>query len=415
MASSSENRCASARVQFSIAILAGGQSRRMGENKALLDFGGRPLISHVIETLRPLSDDLFIVGGSASTYGHLGLPHVADQYPVSASIVGIYSALAAARHERCLAVSCDMPFAPAALAPAMAWRARGYDVAVPVTGNGPEPLFALYAKSCLDVLGNQIENSRLTIKEALDQLHVLEVDPREMCQLDPEIAFMNLNTPEQLEAARSTVWQKKPVPAANEATQEEVRPRPPAAPPLVCFVGKKNSGKTTFVEKLVGLLSSRGLRVSFIKHDVHGFRMDHEGTDTWRIKQAGACEVTISSPRELATIRRTGREPDLHDLYAGVAAGSDIVIAEGYKSSAADKIEVSRSARSGQLACPEEDLIAVISDRPDAAQRVPVFDLDDVEGVAEMLMERYAIDSSTHNSTQSSTHNSIQSSTRLSL
>lgn len=392
MATSSEKSLLTTPAPFSIAILAGGKSRRMGENKALMDFGGRPLIGHVIDRLRPLSGDLFIVGGSASTYRHLGLPHVADQYPARASIVGIYSALAAARHEHCLTVSCDMPFAPVVLAPAMARMARGYDVVVPVTESGLEPLFALYAKSCLRVLEDQIERSILTIKEALGQLNIFEIDPWQECEIDPEIAFMNLNDPEQLEAAKRILSQGKPGPEENEAGQKSGRLQMPATPPLVCFVGKKNSGKTTFVEKLVGLLASQGLKVSFIKHDAHGFHMDHEGTDTWKVMRAGAREVVICSPDGLAGIRKTESEPDLSELYAAMAPGADVVIAEGYKRSPADKIEISRSARSGRLACSESDLIAVISDRQDAAAGVPVFGMEDVEAVAEFLMERYGFD-----------------------
>lgn len=392
MPGSPENNNLRRSMPLSIAVLAGGKSRRMGKDKALLDFDGRPLISRVIAALGPLSNDLFIAGGSASSFTHLGLPHVADQYPLTASIVGVYSALAAARHNCCLVVSCDMPFAPAALAVSMARMAPGYDAVVPVAGERQEPLFAIYSKGCLEVLRDQIERGHMAIKDALARLHTLQFDPKD--QVDPEVAFMNVNTQADLEKAEKVLASGERAPLAptvwsGPAIGTAIRS---GTPPLICFVGKKNSGKTTFLEKLVSVLISKGFKAAYLKHDVHGFDMDREGTDTFKLARAGASPVAISSPGALATIAR--HEPDelsLEELYAILGGGADIVIAEGFKRSAADKIEISRSKRSTELACAEEDLIAVISDRADAARFVPVFGLEDYEAVADYLIERYGM------------------------
>lgn len=353
-------------VKFSLAILAGGESRRMGRNKALVEFGGRQLIRRVADALGGLSDDCFIVGGSASDYAHLGLRHAPDLYDLRASMVGIYSALAAARHEYCLVVSCDMPFVEPELGRRLAARAPGRDAAVPVSDQGLEPLFAVYGKSCMSSLRDRIERGDLAIKAVLATLDLAEE------RLAPDDAIpplLNLNTAQELLQAESLL----------------------GAPPLVCIVGKKNSGKTTFIAGLVSLLSAAGVRVAFIKHDVHGFDMDREGTDTWQVMRAGAREVAISSPDSFAAIRRTGPELDLAEIYAGIGARADIVIAEGFKTSGADRIEISRRKRSGALACREEDLVAVISDHYRTEGPLPVFSLEDHAGVAAFLAGRYGI------------------------
>ncbi|MBE0429086.1 MAG: molybdopterin-guanine dinucleotide biosynthesis protein B [Thermoleophilia bacterium] len=382
-------------VDFSIAILAGGKSRRMGSNKALLALGGRPVVTHVIESFRPLSDDVFMVGGTASDYEEFGLPHVADQYSLRASIVGIYTALAAARHSHCLVVSCDMPFVPPGLAAGLAAAAPGRDAVVPLSEKGLEPLCALYSRSCAGALRRQIENGELAVKAALDRLNVHQLDAGRAGGGFDRDSFFNLNTREDLRQAERILSARAGKPAGSPAETAQKGSDLPFSgkrrPPLVCFVGKKNSGKTTFLEKLVPLLASMGLKTAFIKHDVHGFEMDREGTDTWRMARAGAREVFISSPEAMAAVRRVDAELSLEELYRQVNGSVDIVLVEGFKSAGADRIEISRSGRSRTLACREEDLVVVISDTPRAACTVPVFGLDDADAVARFLVERYRL------------------------
>ncbi|MFH1091248.1 MAG: molybdopterin-guanine dinucleotide biosynthesis protein B, partial [Pseudomonadota bacterium] len=100
--------------------------------------------------------------------------------------------------------------------------------------------------------------------------------------------------------------------------------------PLVCIVGRSDSGKTTFIEKLVPELTKLGLSVGTIKHDVHGFDIDRPGKDSWRHKQAGARQTLISSPTKLALIRDTDHDYSLDELTP-YFNGLDIVLTEGYK------------------------------------------------------------------------------------
>ncbi len=159
--------------------------------------------------------------------------------------------------------------------------------------------------------------------------------------------------------------------------------------PIVPFVGKSGSGKTTFLEKLIPLLVGRGYRVGLVKHDTHGFELDQPGKDTYRLRQAGACRVAISGPRQFALLGQVEQELELPELAARYLADVDIVLAEGYKRSALRKIEVCRAARSRELLCAPGELLAVVSDLP-LEVPVPVFGLEDATGVAGLLEQLIA-------------------------
>ena len=94
----------------SVAVLAGGQSKRMGQNKAFLEVGGQRVIARVLDTVRTLTDDLFISTNTPEQYEQFGLRMVGDIYPDKATLGGIYSAIEAAHHHHVLVVACDMPF-----------------------------------------------------------------------------------------------------------------------------------------------------------------------------------------------------------------------------------------------------------------------------------------------------------------
>ncbi len=159
--------------------------------------------------------------------------------------------------------------------------------------------------------------------------------------------------------------------------------------PVVCIVGKSDSGKTTLVEKLVPALKGRGYRVATIKHDVHGFEMDREGKDTYRHFHSGADAVLISSPRKLALIKRVAEEASLDELIDRYYSDMDIVITEGFKKLDKPKIEVFRSDLHSEPLCTAADnRIALASDAPVQAD-CPRFDINDVEAIADFIEERF--------------------------
>ncbi|MHB8923573.1 MAG: molybdopterin-guanine dinucleotide biosynthesis protein B, partial [Thermoleophilia bacterium] len=296
-------------------------------------------------------------------------------------------------HQLCLMVSCDMPFASAPLARHLAAAAVGHDAVVPLRGDRPEPLFSVFSKSSLPWLRDRIEAGELGLRGALSGLDVRWVGTARVSRFcDPAIAFFNVNGPDDLDQAHRLL-------AAGDSRARQPRAgavigfagRDQSRPPLVCFVGKKDSGKTTFLEKLVSLLVARGLAVAYIKHDVHGFEFDREGTDTWRLSRAGTRQVVISSPWAVGRVEDRDTELSLEEIHADLGDACDLVIAEGFKTAAADRIEVSRNTGSDTLACDESELLAVVCDRPVAVDTLPVFGMESVEEVARFLMERYGL------------------------
>ncbi len=160
---------------------------------------------------------------------------------------------------------------------------------------------------------------------------------------------------------------------------------------VVSFVAaSSNSGKTTLIEKVVGILKGRGLRVAVIKHASAGFDLDKPGKDSWRFQEAGADTVILSGPGRVALMRKTEQEPTPDEL-AGLAGDADIVIAEGFKKNVKNRIEVFRQGVSGErpLSLNDPSFLALVSDKPFKVP-IPCFDLDDAEGVADFIVRTNA-------------------------
>ena len=159
------------------------------------------------------------------------------------------------------------------------------------------------------------------------------------------------------------------------------------APPVLSIVSKKNSGKTTLLEKLIPELKRRGHKVGTIKHDTHGFEIDHEGKDTWRHKRAGASTVVISSPWKISLIKDVEEELSIDAIVEKFFAESDLVITEGYKKAGKPQIEVFRSkAHDTPLHTKgnKNTLLAVVSDIP-VDLDVPCIDLNDIKALADFI------------------------------
>lgn len=155
--------------------------------------------------------------------------------------------------------------------------------------------------------------------------------------------------------------------------------------PVVSIVGSSGSGKTTLLEKVIAQLKKRGWRVAVLKHDAHGFEIDHEGKDSWRHKKAGAATVALSSPDKFAVIKDVSAEWPPERLIASYLADADIVITEGYKKGPFQKIEVVRAAHSKKpVAAKDPLLLAYVSDIA-LKTAVPIFGLGDYKGVARFI------------------------------
>jgi molybdopterin-guanine dinucleotide biosynthesis protein B len=161
---------------------------------------------------------------------------------------------------------------------------------------------------------------------------------------------------------------------------------------IIGLAGWSGSGKTTLLAKVIPRLVARGLRVSTLKHAHHAFDVDQPGKDSHTHRMAGATEVLVSSANRWALVHELRGDAELTlAALLGRLSPVDLVLVEGYKREPHPKLEVHRPSIGKPLIHPDDPaIVAVASDEPLPAARVPVIDLDDVEGIAEFLIRQAA-------------------------
>lgn len=190
---------------LSLVIQAGGQSKRMGQDKGLVSFLGIPLIQRVIERLAPLADEILITTNQPEGYRFLGHRLVSDLYPDRGALGGLYTALNAATSPLVAVVACDMPFAsPQLLAAEQNCLSNGaYDAAIPNTSSGMEPFHSIYRRqTCLPAIKAALDTNQWRADAWFSQVNVRLFSTDEIRRYDPtELAFWNVNTPAELSRA----------------------------------------------------------------------------------------------------------------------------------------------------------------------------------------------------------------------
>jgi len=157
---------------------------------------------------------------------------------------------------------------------------------------------------------------------------------------------------------------------------------------IIGLAGWSGSGKTTLVTGVIPVLVKRGLKIATVKHAHHDFDIDHPGKDSWRHREAGACEVAVVSSRRWAIVHELGQEsePPLGEIL-GKLSPVDLVIVEGFKRYRLPKLEVYRADVGKPLLHPEDDcIVAVATDAALPQATVPVVMLADIEGIADVLL-----------------------------
>jgi molybdopterin-guanine dinucleotide biosynthesis protein A len=191
---------------LTLAIQAGGRSSRMGQDKALLDFGGQPLIEQVLTQLDSLADETIITTNHPKDYRYLGLPLIPDVIPDRGALGGLFTAFNAASHPLVAVVACDMPFANADIlifCRDLLLADPTIDAVIPSSAHSLEPLHAVYRKeTCLPAVQTAIQADKWKMIAWHGDVKVRVLSPDETTTYDPEgLAFWNVNTPEEFEAA----------------------------------------------------------------------------------------------------------------------------------------------------------------------------------------------------------------------
>jgi molybdopterin-guanine dinucleotide biosynthesis protein MobB len=377
----------------SLALLAGGRSRRMGRDKAFVEVGGRVLIERLRDSLAPAFDHVFIVAKDARRFRTLGLPVIADALPQDSPTVGVYTAVLASPTPRVLCLGIDLPFVTREVLMALVARSEPFEAAVPRDDTGLQPLCAVYAKETLPVLELMLEQDERRLDLIFERVRTSYLDVRDAGLGDPGVLFMNINTPADLAAARQldeggeeNEARLDPVAEDGAHLAAHVTDFMSRAPlPTVSFVGKKKSGKTTVLVGVIAELVRRGRRVAAIKSDKHGFSIDVPGTDTHALREAGADVTAIASPEYVAVMSRVSQAVSLLGLVWRLREPVDIVLTEGFARQPAPKIEVSRAARSRSLIAPPDELLAIVTDQRFSEYAVRHIGLNAYGAVADLL------------------------------
>ncbi len=190
-------------------VLAGGQSQRMGRNKAALPFDGTPLVLRVARRLAQICHPVYVVARTPETYRDFELPVIVDTLPGHGPLGGLHAGLTAISTAYAVAVACDLPFLHVELLSHLIERAEGLDAVVPIVAGRPQPVHAVYHRRVAQAAEAILQGGGGPLWQLLSDPHlaVLYVEEDELRRWDPLLlSFFNINTPEQytyaLELAR---------------------------------------------------------------------------------------------------------------------------------------------------------------------------------------------------------------------
>jgi len=190
---------------ITIAIQAGGRSKRMGTDKGLALLAGKPMIEHVIERVNGLGDEILITSNDRASYAYLGCPLVSDAEPGAGALPGLQTALSAAKGELVLVVACDMPLLNRELLAYQLQQAveTGADVVVPMWQAFHETLHAVYRRQpVLAAASAALAQGKKRMISFYDGVRVAIVPASVVAQFDPAgHTFFNANTPAELAEA----------------------------------------------------------------------------------------------------------------------------------------------------------------------------------------------------------------------
>lgn len=191
---------------LTLSIQAGGGSTRMGQDKGILPFLGKPLVQRVMERVSHLANEVIVTTNDPLAYGFLEVPLYSDVIPGAGALSGIYTALVYAQNPLVAVVACDLPFAnPSLLAYCRdILLASNADAVIPATERGLEPLHAVYRKAtCLPLVEAALKDGKRRVISWFEGAIIHTIHPETITFYDPDgVTFWNVNTPEELKHAQ---------------------------------------------------------------------------------------------------------------------------------------------------------------------------------------------------------------------
>jgi molybdopterin-guanine dinucleotide biosynthesis protein A len=211
---------------LTVAIQAGGHSRRMGSDKALVPLLGKPMILQVYERIKSLADEVLITTNHPEDYKFLNLPLFPDLVRDRGALGGLFTAMMVAKYPIVAVVACDMPF----VSPDLLAMARDrlvsnrVDAVIPRTDNGYEPLHAVYRRSnCLSAVKEALYSDDWRVISWISKVKVAFIEPQELRILDPEgITFWNINTIGDIQRAEAYLLSHANAKSSNTIHKEKL-------------------------------------------------------------------------------------------------------------------------------------------------------------------------------------------------
>ena len=187
------------KARMTAIILAGGNSIRMGENKAFIQINGIPIVSRIHSLFKELFEEVIIVTNQKDLFTSFGSSIHTDLLPDKGALGGLYTGLFFSSFEYSFCVACDMPFIKRSLLEFLIRQAKGEDALVLRTSDGLQPLHAIYSKRCLDAIRKVLDRGKYKITDFYDMVRVKIIEESDFLHLDPfRESFINVNTPEEL-------------------------------------------------------------------------------------------------------------------------------------------------------------------------------------------------------------------------
>ena len=351
--------------RISIGILSGGESTRMGCDKALVKIENERFIDRLTGELKGF-DEIIISAAKRSIYDDMGFRVVYDENSKIGPIEGIRKVLEASENELVFICAADMPFIKKELVSYIAgYISSDYDCYVIADEDHVQPLCAIYSKAALPVIEELISQGSYRLRKVLDRMRTKYITLEHSC-FDKKVV-RNINTRQELRDLRK--------------------------PCVFCVSGFSNSGKTWLTQKLINEFINNGLSVGAIKHDGHDRIGDAPGSDTMSYRDAGAVYTSIFSDSAYLSYVKECVTPDfLIDEMRGRKSPPDVIIIEGLKDSSFPKIEVVRGRVYDKCVCDESTRICIVTDCISPREvSCPVFGFEDVRGIFLCLKEYFEL------------------------
>lgn len=370
-----------------LVILCGGKSSRMGTDKTFLPFGTDSLLKYQIKRFQPYFDKIYISvqdkQDKAFDYqAYCGCEEIPDRYVNRGPMAGLYSCLRYVEEDILYFNAVDTPFSDPALAAALCEElAQRPECGACILKNPKgelQPLQGAYSKHVLPIMKDLLEEKRLALKALLDQIPFMIHE-----MFHNEDQFFNMNDPQSYYYGLQRLASMVPgqFPATFAPNKEKITDIP-----ILSFAAKSGTGKTTYLEKLLPLLKKEHIRIAVIKHDAHGFQMDKPGKDSYRLTQAGADHMILTSTDQTASIFTHKNENPELDFLLSKVQDVDLIITEGYKLANMPKLELLRKGYNEELHSNQENLLGIICDF-DYETNLPVFPLNQPETLVPFILE----------------------------